>query len=497
MADNNNTIQELVDQLQAQPQLENEIDAVQRNLILNIVTKMNQMLVAQPAVNNQREEAQPVRLSLKQARDQAAEGGIQYQPLSTGDLFPTKWSNVQESGPTIAHIRQVEDYFTLQGYTSFQQQMPWFKASLAKEARIWVEEKELSFTSWNQVKREFIKHWDNAPCEHIAIQKYRNIEWDGNETADEYRRRISKLAKILGYDNKEILAQFQFGLPTPVKLFFESNKPSNIDEAVQKLQAYADIYKLGVHKKPELAPLTPSVEQYRELLTQLLPLGKNLKEQENKSVTFDNNKADRGRLPYKRERRDSISETPTRGRSTSRTRSVERRFNRSPGHERRGTQYNTYNQTTNPAPTYRFPQQTYSNRITQTQAQAYKPIYGRNEIGYQTMPQQQNIRPYNTNRQWQQQQTMPYGNSYQLRQQTPFANQQRAISYSNNSRKQTPVYIRVNRSFDNYNPNQNGRQQYNASQTNKCHGCGSIQHFVRECPLRSGKMGQNQSQYHF
>ena len=113
------------------------------------------------------------------------------------------------------------------------------------------------------------------------MQRYRNIEWDVNETADEYRRRISKLAKILGYDNNEILAQFNYGLPTPVKLFFESNKPSTIDEVVQKLQAYADIYKLGVQKKPELAPLTPSAEQsmYRELLTHLLPLGKNLKDQ--------------------------------------------------------------------------------------------------------------------------------------------------------------------------------------------------------------------------
>ena len=61
---------------------------------------------------------------------------------------------------------------------------------------------------------------------------------------------------------------------------------------MQKLQAYADIYMLGAHQKPGPAPITPSAEQtmYKELLTQLLPLVKNnLRDQESKAVTFDDN----------------------------------------------------------------------------------------------------------------------------------------------------------------------------------------------------------------
>ena len=234
MADQN--FEEAVAAYRQQPPPADPNQLVQRNFMLGIADRLEALRQPpEPA------EEPPQRLNLQEARQLAAgrQDGLQRQGLMTTELFPVRFSSATESGPPQAHIKAVEDYLLLHGINNFPEKVPWFKTTLAKDARLWADDRE--FRDWDHLKAEFVKHFDKAPCKEVALHKFRTTVWDAKETAEEYVGRLRKLARTLGYGDEEILEQFNYGLPLQVKLFFTANKPETLEAAVEKLQIYSDI----------------------------------------------------------------------------------------------------------------------------------------------------------------------------------------------------------------------------------------------------------------
>ena len=523
MAAADNNLAELIEQLGGQPEDENPAERANRNIILKLARNL-QELTNQQAPN---EVAPVAKLNLIEARSLAAEGGGAVQhALTTSDLLPTRWTSVEESGSARSHINSCEDYFQLQGYKTSPQKLPWFKTTLGKEARTWMEDRESTFRDWQHLKQEFTKYWDKTPCKDVALRQFRSTIWDQKEMADKYLQRINKSARILGYGEDEVLQQFQFGLPMHAKIFFASNKPQTLEAAVEKLQNYADTVEnasqttlSALSNNPFLPQATSSEQLLAQVLHDLVPL-----------ATGGLNKTNEGKSEYKkevkfeektrtpRERSEDRSRDRNRGRSRDSSRDSYRnssrdRFRDSSRDRFRGNSRNTSGN--------RYSDRSYSRDRTTSRSpnteshmllKQQEGIKAANELAIKGAMLSAGALGYNNN--WQNVNQYPpeimgsnynYGykpiNNWNTGNRQNFGgrgkqfNDRRTNSgYGNNFKSN---YNGPSRQFNNNNGrsgNSNGRPS-----SNECFSCGSTQHFARNCPKgynnrsRGGRQNSNPS----
>lgn len=446
--------------------------AAQRDLVLQLAERLQ--IAEGPA---EEEPAEIERLTLHEARRLAnGQNGRAQGPLAASDLMPIKWSGTAESGPAEAHVAQCEDYFIFQGLDTFAQRLPWFQATLAKEARVWFEGKYDEFRSWDHVKREFIRYFGGrAPCKEIALQKFRSIKWDGKESADEYLKRIQKQAAVLKYNEAEVLQQFQFGLPAAVKLFLQANKPGNIEEAVEKLQIYADVQaseNMGTLTAFSQNPFTQTQFDkdmlVRQVCGELMPLITETQAKQQKKPNLKKEVQFEDESEVSGDSRDNSLERykdPSRSRQRGRGRG--KRDNSQRNTSRNNSRSNSRGSRTREYSgdgwklVYEGPMDDFGQPIHNNNANS-NPRFGDSNTGYNNQNSYGDGRGYYNNS----------GNNYNQRGR---GNWNRGRGY----------YGRGSNSRGSFRGRGRGRgrgSQWDQNNYGRCFSCGSPEHFVRDCP---------------